>query len=141
MIEKITGKAYFEAMKELVLDPAGITGNAPGPDPPCKQGRRRGPLLTIISGPRWPLRSSRHEGPVPWPYGGFYLEAMDSHGAWLASAADLLLFLAACDGRTGRVDILGASTLQDMTARPNLPDWGESRFLLLRAGLVRTARR
>jgi hypothetical protein len=31
------------------------------------------------------------------PYGGFCLEAMDSHGGWLASARDLARFAAAMD--------------------------------------------
>lgn len=35
----------------------------------------------------------------PGPYGGFYLEAMDSHGGWIASAIDLLRFATAIDGR------------------------------------------
>jgi N-acyl-D-amino-acid deacylase len=30
--------------------------------------------------------------PVPWPYGGWYIEAMDSHGGWIASAVDLVRF-------------------------------------------------
>jgi dihydroorotase len=32
---------------------------------------------------------------VPWPYGGWSLEVMDSHGGWIASAVDLARFLAA----------------------------------------------
>jgi N-acyl-D-amino-acid deacylase len=30
--------------------------------------------------------------PVPTPYGSWYLEAMDSHGGWIASAIDLVRF-------------------------------------------------
>jgi len=30
---------------------------------------------------------------VPWPYGGFYIEAMDSHGGLLSNAPDLCKFL------------------------------------------------
>jgi hypothetical protein len=32
---------------------------------------------------------------VPWPDGGFHLEAMDSHGGLIASAPDLVKFLQA----------------------------------------------
>lgn len=28
--------------------------------------------------------------PVPWPYGGWHLEAMDAHGGWTGSAPDLV---------------------------------------------------
>ncbi|HEX2694372.1 MAG TPA: serine hydrolase domain-containing protein, partial [Acidobacteriota bacterium] len=123
VIEKITGQGYFESVKDLVLDPAGISG--------MRLGRTR--LASRVDGEvRYydylgaPLALSVFPGedePVPWPYGGFYLEAMDSHGAWLASVTDLMRFLAVCDGRDGRADILSSSTLQDMTARPDLPDW------------------
>src|SRR5262249_36305051 len=34
---------------------------------------------------------------VPWPYGGFHLEAMDAHGGWIASAVDLVRFASALD--------------------------------------------
>ncbi len=32
------------------------------------------------------------DGKVPWPYGEFYLEAMDAHGAWITSATGLVRF-------------------------------------------------
>ena len=34
---------------------------------------------------------------MPFPYGGFCLEAMDAHGGWIASAVDLARFAAALD--------------------------------------------
>jgi hypothetical protein len=34
---------------------------------------------------------------VPWPYGGFCLEAMDAHGGWIASVVDLARFAVAVD--------------------------------------------
>ncbi len=123
VVEKITGKTYFEAMKELVLEAAGITGMRLGRTRLANRADGEVRYYDHIGAPLAASVFPGDEEPVPWPYGGFYLEAMDSHGAWLASAADLLLFLAVCDGRPGRADILGASTLQDMTARPNLPDW------------------
>jgi N-acyl-D-amino-acid deacylase len=41
------------------------------------------------------------EGYVPFAYGGFYMEAMDAHGGWLATAADLVRFATAVDGQRG----------------------------------------
>ena len=123
VIEKITGKSYFEAMKELVLDPAGISGMRLGRTRLANRAGGEARYYDYLGAPLAPSVFPGEEEPVPWPYGGFYLEAMDSHGAWLASVTDLMRFLAVCDGRAGRADILSASTLQDMTARPDLPDW------------------
>lgn len=60
---------------------------------------------------------------VPCPYGQSYLEAMDAHGGWVASAVDLLRFIRAVDGRGPGADILSASAIQTMTARPNVSTW------------------
>jgi hypothetical protein len=60
---------------------------------------------------------------VPWPYGGFALEPMDSHGGWLASAADLLRFLLVVDGRAAKPDVLQPATVALMTARPPLAEY------------------
>lgn len=42
-------------------------------------------------------------GAVPWPYGGFHLEATDAHGGWIASAVDILRFVTAVDAGPWRV--------------------------------------
>ena len=50
---------------------------------------------------------------VDEPYGGFYLEALDSHGGWIASASDLVRFAAALDGqRSPRQRFPEAQTLR-----------------------------
>src|SRR5690606_23676337 len=54
---------------------------------------------------------------VPWPYGGWHLEAMDSHGAWIASAVDLARFAAAFDDPRS-CPILSASSIELMHERP-----------------------
>jgi CubicO group peptidase (beta-lactamase class C family) len=51
---------------------------------------------------------------VPWPYGGINIEAMDAHGGWIASAADLAKILAATDGHANRPDILSPEDLQQL---------------------------
>ena len=123
VIEKITGKSYFEAMKELVFDPAGTTGMRLGRTRLANRADGEVRYYDYLGAPLAPSVFPGEEELVPWPYGGFYLEAMDSHGAWLASVTDLMRFLAVCDGWAGRADILSAATLQEMTARPDLPDW------------------
>jgi hypothetical protein len=57
------------------------------------------------------------EGMVPFNYGGWSLEAMDSHGGWVSSTVDLLRFLAGVDGRANRPDILSSSLVAEMTGK------------------------
>jgi N-acyl-D-amino-acid deacylase len=54
---------------------------------------------------------------VPWAYGGWYLEAMDAHGGWIASAVDLAKFAAALHDPTS-CKILKPETIELMHARP-----------------------
>jgi len=55
---------------------------------------------------------------VPLPYGAWYLEAMDSHGAWIASPTDLVRFASAFDpARYGA--LLNESSIKEMFARPD----------------------
>src|SRR5262249_55183985 len=58
--------------------------------------------------------------PVPLPYGAWYLEAMDSHGGWIASAPDLVRYAAAFDD-PGRRPILKAESVKRLFARPQGP--------------------
>src|SRR5262249_48904930 len=75
--------------------------------------------------------------PVPGPYGGFYIEAMDSHGGWLGSAVDLLLFITAIDGRPNRPSILRPETVNLMVSRPTIPLWAGSPYYYAAGWLVR----
>ena len=56
------------------------------------------------------------------PYGGFYLEAMESHGGWIGSAIDLMRFVTAVDGsRTtgfGQPEAVALAVI-----RPDPPLW------------------
>ena len=57
---------------------------------------------------------------VPPPYGAWNLEAMDSHGGWIASAEDLTRFAAAFDD-WNHCPILIRSSIERMHARPPGP--------------------
>ena len=116
-IEAVSGQTYEAYVREHVLAPLGITrlrigrtlleGRAPGEvryyD---EKGRRRNAVL-----------GERLGKPVAWPYGGWYLEAMDSHGGWIASAVDLVRFASALD-RPTKCPILSAASIRAMFARP-----------------------
>jgi len=65
---------------------------------------------------------------VPWPYGGYHLEAMDAQGGWIASAIDLMRFVTAVDGRSPPSDVLRPKTIRFMVSRPALPDWKDSSY-------------
>ena len=88
IIERVTGGSYEQFVKEAVLEPAGVTRMRLGrtlfanrsPDEARYYGS--GVALSVFPG----------GGPVSAPYGGFNLEAMDSHGGWVASVVDLLRF-------------------------------------------------
>ncbi|MCX7013602.1 MAG: serine hydrolase, partial [Candidatus Sumerlaeota bacterium] len=95
VIEALSGRGYEEHVREEVLAPLGIRDMRIGRTLPS--GRAKGEVKYYARPP--------HVGPavvgpaigkrVPLPYGAWYLEAMDAHGGWIASARDLALFAAA----------------------------------------------
>ena len=58
---------------------------------------------------------------VPPPYGGFYLENMDSTSGWIASATDLVRFFDSLNS-SGAWRLLRADTFHEMVAAPPQPD-------------------
>ena len=97
VIEKVTGVPYGQFVQQAILNPLGMTGTSLGRTLQQLPGEVR-----YYDPPGNPLASSVFDGSsVPWPYGGFYLEAMDSHGGWVSTTADLLRFAAAASGSRG----------------------------------------
>jgi N-acyl-D-amino-acid deacylase len=123
VIERVSGESYDEYVKTAVLTSAGAAGMRLGRS--LEADRAAGEVVYYdYSGA--PLAQSVFAAGteyVPWPYGGFAIEAMDAHGGWLASAADLLKFLLAVDGRAVKPDILQQATIDLMVARPPLAEW------------------
>ncbi|MGH9759983.1 MAG: serine hydrolase domain-containing protein, partial [Blastocatellia bacterium] len=118
IIEKISGEGYEQYVREHVLRPAGISRMRLG----HTLLRARAPGEVHYYGfPEMGLTRSVFPGGgrVLWPYGGWYIEAMDSHGGWIASTVDLLRFLIALDARR----IIRKPLVQEMTARPAPPLW------------------
>ncbi len=118
VIEGLTQKNYEQAVTELVLQPAGIRRMRLGksrladraPDEVYYDDETAGETTTSV----FPADYD----PVSGCYGGFYLEAMDAHGGWLASPIDLMRFATAIDGRRGEA-LLSPASLREMTARPS----------------------
>jgi N-acyl-D-amino-acid deacylase len=123
IIEKVTGQAYDEYVQAAVLTPAGANGMRLGRS--LEADRASGEVVYYDYAGA-PLADSVFDtGPaeVPWPYGGFAIEPMDSHGGWLASAGDLLRVLLVVDGRTVKPDILQPATVALMVSRPPLAEY------------------
>ena len=120
VIERVSGMPYEEYVRANVLLPLGATRT--------RQGRTRmsqaladevkyylpGEPGLGMTGPLAPSVFPG-EGPVPIPYGDFYLEAMDSHGGWVSSTVDLLRFMEGVDGRLHHPDILSPGLIAEMT--------------------------
>jgi len=112
VIEKLTGLSYEEYVTTSILRPLGIEMMRIGTSIP-----------TTAEEVRYYAASDQQLVPsifsnnirVPWAYGGFYLEAMDAHGGWIASAPDLLRFLVAVDGLATKPDILSPATVTRMS--------------------------
>jgi N-acyl-D-amino-acid deacylase len=90
IIEKISGQNYAAWVQENVLAPIGIRHMRLGAS--RASGRAEGEVKYYM-----PDRGSDGDETNTEPYTGFCLEAMDSHGGWLASAVDLARFAAALD--------------------------------------------
>lgn len=117
ILEKITGKGYEEFVRKSVLQPAGITRMKVGSTREQADGESR--YYTVNTKQ---AANVFPDGPrkVPWPYGGFHLEAMDAHGAWIASAIDLVRFAAAMDDPAHSL-LLQPDAWKEMFAPPPAP--------------------
>ena len=95
IIEKITGRKYEEFVRAEVLAPIGIRRMQIG----ATLDERQAPGEVRYYAPGDGAGESVFEEgtKAPFPYDGFFLEAMDAHGGWLASAVDLARFAAAMD--------------------------------------------
>ncbi len=127
VIEKVTGQGYYDYVKSQVLEPIGITRMQIGCSLP---GDRADGEVCYYDHPEASLVPSVFPDiprPVPSPYGGFYLEAMDAHGGWIALAVDLMRFVTALDG-SRPPSILKPESVNLMLSRPVSTPWVESSY-------------
>jgi CubicO group peptidase (beta-lactamase class C family) len=101
VIEQKTGLSYEDYIKKFILLPLGITRMQIGHS--NLEDRAPGEVKY----------ESKHES----VYGSFNLENMDSHGGWLASAPDLVRFIAAFDN-AANCPILLADSIETMSSLP-----------------------
>ena len=116
VLEKVTGRPYADCVRQEVLLPLGIKSMVIGH---TRQADRQDGEVRYYDPS---LGKSVFEADlgqsVAWPYGGWHHEAMDSHGAWLASAVDLARFAAAFDAPESCL-LLSRDTIQAMYSKPD----------------------
>lgn len=115
VIETITKQTYEQYVQEHVLKPIGVTSMRIGAT--RLDGRARNEVRYYH--PQTSKSVFAHDlgEEVPSPYGAWHLEAMDSHGGWIASATDLAKFAAALDNPQ-KSPLLSAKSIRRMHARP-----------------------
>jgi N-acyl-D-amino-acid deacylase len=122
VVEAVSGQAYERFVREQVLASSGAAcmriGRSLGTQALSKE-------VAYYDYPGAPLKTSVFGTglEVPEPNGGFYLEAMDSHGGWVGSTVDYLRFALSVDARASRPDILSLATVRTMTECLPIPIW------------------
>ncbi len=116
VIEAVAGP-YEATVREEVLKPLGVTAMRLGRG--SLEHRAKGEVKYY---PAKPWTGPAVVGPkigeqVPGQYGAMNIEGFEAHGGWLASAVDLVRFVAAFDD-PARSPLLREETIRTMWARP-----------------------
>lgn len=122
IIEHKSGKPYEQAVRELVLEPAGAANAVIAAD---KRMQRVVNEAVYYDDPRWPqVPGQDGSGDTgPGSYFGFHFQAMDAHGGWAMTAGDLVRFADATLGRGKSPALLKPQTVALMMRRnPAMPD-------------------
>lgn len=123
VIELVSGQKYEAFIQEQVLEPAGISTMRLGK---TSLTERADGEVRYYQPPEYPATVPSvypGEGYVPFAYGSFYMDAMDAHGGWIASASDLLRYATAIDGQRGNA-LLQPETVDQMLNTPRPPSEG-----------------
>ncbi|MEU4745851.1 serine hydrolase domain-containing protein [Actinosynnema sp. NPDC023658] len=121
VIERVTGQPYDTYVRQAVLAPKGITRMRQGRSLP--QYRASGEV-SYQSGITASTVMDDSGAVVPIQYGGFNLENMAAHGAWLSTSVDLVRFASIYDGPNS---VLDAASINQAFAVPaaetGSPSW------------------
>jgi CubicO group peptidase (beta-lactamase class C family) len=93
VIEKISGMDYEDYVQQSVFEPLSIHGIALGKN----LAKNRLENEAEYNSDATTVSCYGSGKTVPWQYGGFNVEAMNAHGGWVASAADLTKLLTALE--------------------------------------------
>ncbi len=115
VIEKLAGEGYEDYVKKNVLAPLGIRRMRIGGT--LRSQRAPGEVTYYVKkGKKAPAVAGKIGALVDPPYGSFYMEALDSHGGWIASVVDMARFASAFDD-PARCPILSRKGVERMFAR------------------------
>lgn len=98
VVEKISGKPYPDAVKELLFDKCGITRMRLGGNTLAERSDRE-------------VKYHGQNGEDPY---GMNVTRMDSHGGWLGTPEDLVKFALGVDGFENPPDLLSARAMSAM---------------------------
>jgi len=117
VIEQTTGRSYEQHVRTALLKKLGIESMRIGKTLPA--GRAPGEVCYYVRRNRTgtAVVGDRLGAKVPRPYGAWYLEAMDSHGGWIASVVDLMRFAVAVEDNN-RSKLLSPESAAAMFAPP-----------------------
>lgn len=115
VVEKLTSRIYEDYVREKVLAPVGITTMKIGAS--RLEGRSANEVRYYHPGIGKSVFQVDLDQDVPHAYGGWNLEAMDSHGGWIASASDIATFASAFDD-ADKCPILKRESIDMMYQRP-----------------------
>lgn len=118
VIEHVSGQSYVDFIQEQVLKPSGVMRARLGRT--LLTERMEGEARYYSTAPLTPSALLDADQLVPWPYGGFALEGMDSFGGWIMSSVDILRLVTAMEGRRGKA-LLSKDMLAQMRTRPAAP--------------------
>jgi CubicO group peptidase (beta-lactamase class C family) len=117
IIEMLSGLTYEQYMQSNVLRPAGIwdmkLGKSLLTDADSAEVNYDDPLRRLVP----TVMGTNSPAMVPIPYGGWNIATMDSHGGWLATAADLVRFSSSFDIQTNS-PLLPAQWIDTMWSQP-----------------------
>ncbi len=115
VIEKIAGTTYEAFVQERVLQPIGIHSMHIGAT--RLEDRDDAEVRYYATGNAKSVFQFDLGDEVPPPYGSWNLEAMDSHGGWIATAEDIAKFAASFDD-LDKSPILTRESIERMHSRP-----------------------
>jgi CubicO group peptidase (beta-lactamase class C family) len=119
VFERVSGVTYEAYVQQEVLAPLGIRRMRLGKTLPAQRADDEVAYYANNEGTAPAVMGTVGER-VTLPYGAWALEAMDSHGGWLATAVDLVRFASAFDV-PATCKILKEKSIETMFARPDGP--------------------
>ncbi len=111
VIEKLSGMKYEDYVETKIFDPLGLCDMHLGKNLLADKQEREVEYNASNS----TLSCYGNGQSVPWQYGGWNLEAMNAHGGWIATAADLTKLILAVDKYSTFPDILTSASITTMT--------------------------